>query len=337
MTLKLGDRGRDPQGGARRGRRSTAEDAARAGADPARGLRRRARRRCTADATPARAARPARRRGARGGARALRAVRRADPARAPAPARPRAARELMCACRACTLLFDRRGGERGPLPAGARPAAAAGRLRARRRRVGGAARSRSTWRSSSARSAAGRVLAFYPSPMGPTESLLELEAWERLEAANPVLGDAGARRRGAARATARAARAQHWLVPIDDCYALVGLIRTRWRGLTGGAEVWEADRGVLRGARPARAAGEPQRRQEGDLSEAEGRPARSRRPSGRPHARASSRATAKGNYEKKDGHLPDGRATAERSTGINAAGARADRPADAEPPARLSA
>jgi len=32
---------------------------------------------------------------------------------------------------------------------------------------------------------------------------------------------------------------QHWLVPIDDCYRLVALIRTRWRGLTGGREVWE--------------------------------------------------------------------------------------------------
>ena len=37
---------------------------------------------------------------------------------------------------------------------------------------------------------------------------------------------------------ARGARG-HWLVPIDDCYALVGLIRTRWRGLTGGKDVWE--------------------------------------------------------------------------------------------------
>ena len=32
---------------------------------------------------------------------------------------------------------------------------------------------------------------------------------------------------------------QQWIVPIDECYALVGLIRTRWRGFTGGAEVWE--------------------------------------------------------------------------------------------------
>ena len=35
----------------------------------------------------------------------------------------------------------------------------------------------------------------------------------------------------------RGARRQ-WIVPIDVCYALVGLIRTRWRGFTGGAEVW---------------------------------------------------------------------------------------------------
>ena len=36
---------------------------------------------------------------------------------------------------------------------------------------------------------------------------------------------------------ARGAR-RHWIVPIDECYALVGLIRTHWKGLTGGAEVW---------------------------------------------------------------------------------------------------
>jgi hypothetical protein len=29
-----------------------------------------------------------------------------------------------------------------------------------------------------------------------------------------------------------------FLVPIDVCYALVGLVRTKWRGLSGGAELW---------------------------------------------------------------------------------------------------
>jgi hypothetical protein len=41
---------------------------------------------------------------------------------------------------------------------------------------------------------------------------------------------------------ARGARS-HWLVPIEDPYRLVALIRTRWRGFTGGKEVWiEIDR-----------------------------------------------------------------------------------------------
>ncbi len=29
-------------------------------------------------------------------------------------------------------------------------------------------------------------------------------------------------------------------VPIDECYRLVGIIRSNWRGLSGGAEVWTA-------------------------------------------------------------------------------------------------
>jgi hypothetical protein len=28
-------------------------------------------------------------------------------------------------------------------------------------------------------------------------------------------------------------------VGIDECYKLVGLIRTKWRGLSGGQEVWD--------------------------------------------------------------------------------------------------
>jgi hypothetical protein len=50
---------------------------------------------------------------------------------------------------------------------------------------------------------------------------------------------------------ARGRRGQ-WLAPIDDCYRLVAVIRTRWRGFTGGKEVWaeierffeELDRGA---------------------------------------------------------------------------------------------
>jgi hypothetical protein len=84
-----------------------------------------------------------------------------------------------------------------------------------------------------------RVMAFYPSPMGPTESLLELDAWEQIESANPVLRDMEPDVEAVLVNRARGERCV-WLVPIDDCYALVATIRTRWRGFMGGSEVWEA-------------------------------------------------------------------------------------------------
>ena len=83
-----------------------------------------------------------------------------------------------------------------------------------------------------------RVVAFYPSPVGATESQLGLEAWEELECANPVIGEMEPDVEALLVNRARGAR-DHWLVPIDDCYDLVGLMRTRWRGLSGGKEVWE--------------------------------------------------------------------------------------------------
>ena len=32
---------------------------------------------------------------------------------------------------------------------------------------------------------------------------------------------------------------EYYLLPIDECYKLVGLIRMHWKGLSGGAEVWQ--------------------------------------------------------------------------------------------------
>jgi hypothetical protein len=32
---------------------------------------------------------------------------------------------------------------------------------------------------------------------------------------------------------------EYYIAPIDECYKLVGLIRSSWRGLSGGTEVWE--------------------------------------------------------------------------------------------------
>ena len=88
-----------------------------------------------------------------------------------------------------------------------------------------------------------RVIALYPSPAGPMESLLSLDTWGNIQEMNPILGEMQAdvmallvNRVGHVRG---AAPAEYYLVPIDECYKLVGLIRAHWRGLSGGTEVWQ--------------------------------------------------------------------------------------------------
>ncbi|MGI8594775.1 MAG: DUF5947 family protein [Solirubrobacteraceae bacterium] len=148
-------------------------------------------------------------------------------------------RELMCACQACSLLFDR-------------PAAGAGGrhyrlIRDRRLSIADFDLSDLAWEELRIpveiafffhSTLEERVQAFYPSPVGPTESLLGLEAWQELEVANPVLRTMEPDVEALLVNRAKGAR-QQWIVPIDECYALVGLIRTRWRGFTGGKQVWE--------------------------------------------------------------------------------------------------
>ena len=146
-------------------------------------------------------------------------------------------RELMCACQACKILFDRRE-------------AGAGHYRLvpeRRLRIEGFRLEDEDWAAleipvdmafffHSTRDE--RVSAFYPSPAGPTESLLRLDAWQSLEQANPVLLSLEPDVEALLVNRARGAR-QHFIVPVEDPYRLVALIRSRWRGLTGGQEVWE--------------------------------------------------------------------------------------------------
>ena len=167
-------------------------------------------------------------------------------------------RELLCACRACSLLFDRR-------------AAGGGHYRLvgdRRLRVDDLELDDALWEELRLpvdmafffrHSGEERVKAYYPSPMGPTESQLELDAWQALEAANPLLATLQPDVEALLVNRSLGARRQ-WIVPIDECYALVGLIRTTWRGFTGGTEVWQGIRHRFeeldRRSRPASAKGE---------------------------------------------------------------------------------
>ncbi len=147
-------------------------------------------------------------------------------------------RERMCACRPCSLLFDRAA------------AGAGGRhyrlVPDRRLRIDDLELDDVAWADLRLpvelafffhSTPAERVQAFYPSPMGATESLLGLDAWRSLEDANPVLTTLEPDVEALLVHRARGER-RHHIVPISDCYELSGLIRTRWRGLTGGREVW---------------------------------------------------------------------------------------------------
>lgn len=88
-----------------------------------------------------------------------------------------------------------------------------------------------------------RVVAMYPSPAGAMESLLAFDSWENITARNPVLNgmepDVEAllvNRLGYARGYSAP---EYYVLPIDECYKLVGLIRAHWKGLSGGTEVWQ--------------------------------------------------------------------------------------------------
>lgn len=147
-------------------------------------------------------------------------------------------RNLMCTCRGCWLLFTPEG-------------AGGGRYRAvpdRYSTVDGFALADGSWDSFQIpvsvafffhNSSLDRVTAFYPSPAGATESLLELDAWDKLVQANPILAtlipdvEALLVRVGGDEQVA-------FVVPIDACYELVGHVRRLWRGFDGGREANDA-------------------------------------------------------------------------------------------------
>lgn len=142
------------------------------------------------------------------------------------------ARKLACACEPCAILFARPDGKYRRVPR-------------RVRRLSGFRMTEAQWDALEVpinmaffffSSPAGRVVACYPSPAGPTESLLPLESWDELVGANPAL--AAMEPDVEALLVNRVSGADCYVVPIDECYKLTGLIRAHWRGLSGGAEVW---------------------------------------------------------------------------------------------------
>lgn len=141
------------------------------------------------------------------------------------------AHRLLCSCRPCYLLF-------------VHPGAAQGRYRSVGERYLRLAPSSVDWdmfdlpagiafflRSSSP----DRIMAFYPSPGGATESGVSLEAWDEVVRASPEIASLE-RDVEALLVNHRRGCDEAWIVPIDACYELVGRIRRCWRGFDGGDE-----------------------------------------------------------------------------------------------------
>lgn len=147
-------------------------------------------------------------------------------------------RELVCVCQPCSLLFSEQGSGAGKYLLVPRRYLALEDFQM----------SDEQWddlmipvnmafiyRSTGARP----VMAYYPSPAGATESLLDLEGWQALVKSNPILDELVPDVEALLVNRVTEARA-YYLVPIDACYELVGLIRRSWRGLSGGSEAREA-------------------------------------------------------------------------------------------------
>ncbi|MCX5582306.1 DUF5947 family protein [Streptomyces erythrochromogenes] len=143
-------------------------------------------------------------------------------------------RTLVCACTACSLLFDRPGARTGRYravpdryltdPDHRLDAGVWERLQIP---VGVAFFFRNA--------ALDRLVALYPSPAGATESELDPQTWQQVLDGGPLAA--------LLEPDTEALLVHRWegrsgcyLVPIDVCYELVGRMRMLWQGFDGGAE-----------------------------------------------------------------------------------------------------
>lgn len=144
---------------------------------------------------------------------------------------------VSCACRACAVLFDH----------GATSSGGYRLLPEDRRRLDDCHIDDTLWAGLGVpvslafftRSGeTGEVTAAYPSPLGALRATVPPDSWREVEQCHPDLPESVSdvcallvnRARGAS---------EHWLVPLDDCFRLVAVVRAHWKGLDGGPEVWQ--------------------------------------------------------------------------------------------------
>jgi hypothetical protein len=148
-------------------------------------------------------------------------------------------RNLLCACRACYLLFTNAGAGGGKY-----------RVVPDRYRYDPSCRlTDAQWEALQIpvrvaffffNSVLGRIAALYPSPAGATESLLPLAAWREVVEANPQLAGLEADVEALLVYGRRGAAFECFIVPISACYELTGIVKQRWKGFDGGEEAWRA-------------------------------------------------------------------------------------------------
>ena len=143
---------------------------------------------------------------------------------------------LLCTCRPCSLLFTHSG-------------AAGGKFRSVSERIvklTDAALSGAWWEALEIpvgiafflhQSSRNRVVAFYPSPAGVTESGLPLETWSEVAKSSPLLATLETNTEALLVCRRREA-VEAWIVPVDACYEIAGRIRRHWKGFDGGEEAW---------------------------------------------------------------------------------------------------
>lgn len=145
---------------------------------------------------------------------------------------------LLCACRPCALLFER------TLPSDSREASQG------HYRLVPAGRTRLPALDAEPLNVPvglaffvaqddGRVIAHYPSPLGTTESVVDHDAWASVELQSEKLVRMRPRVEALlVRTNTRPERNEYWVLPVDECYRLVALIRQNWSGMSGGSALW---------------------------------------------------------------------------------------------------
>jgi len=144
-------------------------------------------------------------------------------------------RRVVCACDACAILFDRPGATKYR------------RVPRDIRALRGFDIDDALWNSFGIpiglvfffrSSVSKRAFAVYPSPGGPAEAEIDENDWSELAGRDPriqaLVDDVEALLVNRTKGTRH-----YFIVPIDECYRLSGIVRRYWTGFSGGDELWQ--------------------------------------------------------------------------------------------------